>query len=65
MTRYGTVLRFARGTKREDAQAALDKFVKDNPELLAQDHIGEANKRLAFRIEKYDDRFGGPVWYVP
>lgn len=64
MKRYGTVLTFAPGVSASQANAALKKFVDENPGLLAKDYFF-GNSTNEFRLEEFDDKYGGPVWYIP
>ena len=51
--RYGTVLTFPPGLTEEEAKRLLDRLLRGERALQTSG------------VEEYDDRYGGPVWYVP
>jgi hypothetical protein len=59
MKRYGTVLVFKKGITAKQAADALAK-IKDVIDL-----DGYVRKGIEDRVQEYDDRYGGPVWYIP
>jgi len=65
MKRFGTVLVFKRGVTKKQAEEALQK-IQD----ILDDHRhgrevdGKWVNNL-FHINEFDDKMGGPVWYLP
>ena len=66
MKRYGTVLVFDRGASKKDIRRALNKIsnvLEENRCIISCK--GGTYKRADYRIEEFDDKLGGPVWYLP
>lgn len=61
MQRVGSVIVFKEGVNRQEAAEALLK-IKDVIEL-PQD--GNSLLSALDCIHKFDDEYGGPVWYIP
>ena len=60
----GTVLVFKKGTTPEEARAAIEKIA----DVLSPDYFigpGPDYKPVQCRLEEFDGRCGGPVWYIP
>ena len=68
MKRFGSVLVFKRGVTKKQAEAALKKI----QDVLADDYwikdfdikTGHGEK-AKFIVNEFDDKWGGPVWYLP
>ena len=75
MKRHGTVIVFKPGTTPEEAVKALEKIadVLDFPEFVydyklsateGDQRVRRPSKLIDF-IHDFDDKLGGPVWYLP
>jgi hypothetical protein len=56
--RFGAVITFKPGTTREQAEAAL-RLLIEGTRFNGQPLIETTG------VHEYDDRDGGPVWYMP
>lgn len=72
MKRLGTVLRFKPGVTRAEADKALVGLTDLlEPCWLAERFEGggydyeKTRYDAPYRLEEYDDKWGGPVWYIP
>lgn len=59
MKRYGTVFSFKKGVTAKQAAEALAKIA----DVIDLD--GYVDPKIEARVKEYDDRYGGPVWYIP
>lgn len=68
MIRYGTVLVFREGVTKEQAAEALLRLqnVVDFGGTVWNPEYGNPRYKTPFDfIEEFDDKQGGPVWYIP
>lgn len=63
--KYGTVLVFKKGFSKEKIQNLLN-----TPALLEALEkcwlgSGEGKDYVPYRLNKFEEKWGGPVWYIP
>ncbi len=63
MQRFGTVLTFKEGVTREEAVEALRKI--EDVLKLSDFWKDRGEDPLERNIHDFDDKYGGPVWYIP
>ena len=66
MKRYGTVLVFKKGVKKHDIEKALRSIAHVlQPDYFLKRDAKSYLQYAPYRVEEYDDKLGGPVWYLP
>ena len=66
MKRRGSVLVFKRGVTKKQAEVALRKI----QDVLQENYHIKYDRcdkpvRCSFVVNEFDERDGGPVWYIP
>ena len=64
MKRYGAVIEFTKNVTHEQAEQVLDELFKRGL-IVGRFDPKEAYATRGPRAHDYDDRYGGPVWYIP
>ena len=62
MKRHGSLLVFKADTSKKMIDFALAQLI---PILDDSNFIGDDGKLTPYRIEEYDDEWGGPTFYLP
>ena len=67
MKQLGTVLVFKAGVSKEAATAALKSIAPllDDGYAAEFDPVAKKYQRRRFALHEFDNKYGGPVWYVP
>ena len=66
MKRLGSVLVFKRGVSKKQAEVALRKIqdvLQEKSHIKYDEH--DRPVRCSFVVNEFDERYGGPVWYIP